>query len=98
MNQALENLIGNAMKYAPQETEILIRMDADGYEIRNCMSYELQIPAGQLCKLFVKGEESRNEQRGTGVGLTIVKNITDMHGFELCLQCERQEFAAKILF
>ncbi len=39
----------------------------------------------------------RNEQRGNGIGLTIVKNIADAHGFELVLQCEEQEFVAKIL-
>ena len=46
----------------------------------------------------MKGDNSRNEQRGTGIGLTIVKNIVDMHEFELTLQCEEQEFVVGIWF
>ncbi len=98
MEQAIENLIGNALKYALKDTDINIRMDKHVYEIKNRMGAKLQTPADELWKPFVKGDESRNEQRGTGIGLTIVKNIVDMHGFELMLQCENQEFVAGILF
>ena len=98
MEQVLENLISNAIKYAPADTEIHIQMDETVYEIRNKMCGELQMPVEQLLKPFVKGDNSRNEQRGTGIGLTIVKNIVDMHEFELALQCEEQEFVVGIWF
>ena len=98
MEQVVENLIGNAIKYAPEDAEIHIRMDQNGYEIRNRMNHELHTPVEQLWKPFVKGDDSRNRQKGTGIGLTIVKNIADIHGFELELQCEEHEFVAKLLF
>lgn len=73
-------------------------MDKDVYQVRNQINGEMQTPVEELWKPFVKGDESRNEQRGTGIGLTIVKNIADIHGFELLLQCEGQVFVAGILF
>lgn len=98
MTQALENLIGNAMKYAANDTIIHIKLEKDFYEVRNRIDGELEVSVEELWKPFIKGDNSRNEERGTGVGLTIVKNIADVHGFELVLQCEEQEFVAKIIF
>ncbi len=98
MTQALENLIGNAMKYAANDTIIHIKLEKDFYEVRNRIDGALEVSAEELWKPFIKGDNSRNEERGTGVGLTIVKNIADVHGFELVLQCEEQEFVARIMF
>lgn len=98
MVQALENLVGNAIKYAANGTMIYVKMDKDFYEVRNIIDGQLEVSAEELWKPFIKGDNSRNEQRGTGVGLTIVKNIADVHGFELVLQCEEQEFVARIVF
>lgn len=98
MTQALENLIGNAMKYAANDTIIHIKLEKDFYEVRNRIDGAFEVSVEELWKPFIKGDNNRNEERGTGVGLTIVKNIADVHGFELVLQCEEQEFVAKILF
>lgn len=96
MTQALRNLISNAMKYANKGSIIHIQMNHERFEIRNEMQGELEVSVGELWKPFVKGDNSRNEQKGTGIGLTIVKNITDVHGFELVLQSEEKEFIAQI--
>lgn len=98
MTQALRNLISNAMKYAAGGTVIHIQLDKESFEIRNTMEGELDVSADELWKPFVKGDNSRSEQNGTGIGLTIVKNVTDAHGFELALRCEKKEFIAQILY
>lgn len=98
MTQALRNLISNAMKYAANGTIINIQIDKESFEIRNIMEGELDVSVDELWKPFVKGDNSRSEQKGTGIGLTIVKNITDAHGFELVLRCEEKEFIAQMLY
>ena len=37
----------------------------------------------ELFEPFVKGDDSRSESTGSGLGLSIVKKITDMHGWEI---------------
>ncbi len=95
ITQVLDNLISNAIQYGAKETVISIEMKESGYSIRNVTEKELQVSVDELWKPFVRGDNSRNEQRGTGIGLTIVKNILDVHGFELVLQCE-EEFIVTI--
>ncbi|MBE5997969.1 MAG: HAMP domain-containing histidine kinase, partial [Lachnospiraceae bacterium] len=37
----------------------------------------------ELFEPFVKGDDSRSESTGSGLGLSIVKKITEMHGWEI---------------
>lgn len=97
MAQAVENLIGNVGKYALEDTVVHIAISSEGYEIRNAIKGELDVEAEELWKPFVKGSNSRTETQGTGIGLTIVKNIAELHGFTFTLACEEEEFVAKIL-
>lgn len=97
MVRAVENLISNVVKYALEETVVHVVMSAEGYEIRNAIKGELDVGAEELWKPFVKGSNSRTETQGTGIGLTIVKNIAELHGFDFALACEGEEFVVKIL-
>ncbi len=98
MTQALDNLMVNAIKYAKADSCICVKLEPTAFEMRNQMDKELDVDADTLWKPFVKGDNSRNEQRGTGIGLSIVKNILDLHGFVLALQCVEKEFVVKITF
>lgn len=82
MKRALENLIGNAVRYTPEENEIIITLNMKCLEIKNTgvMISEDKLP--HVWEPFVKGENARTGTGGTGIGLTIVKEIMDLHGFD----------------
>ena len=88
MRRALDNLIGNAMRYANRaeirtkirNDNIFIFIDDDGPGI------EAEIRADAL-RPFVRLESSRNRSTGgTGLGLAIASDIILGHGGEMTLE------------
>ena len=87
MKRALENVIGNALRYA-NHTEVRTKfrddivsifIDDDGPGIEDGFKKDALRP-------FVRGEQSRNRQTGgTGLGLAIANDIVLSHGGELTL-------------
>lgn len=98
MLQITENLIGNAMKYAKAETVISVVITQKSMCISNTIANKLDVPVEELVKPFVKGQNSRNGKKGSGMGLAIVKHIVDECGYHLTLKCEEDEFLAEIRF
>jgi two-component system OmpR family sensor kinase len=92
LEQALQNLAANALRYAPQGTEV--RLGARKTRSRVVLSVEDQgpgIPAEHLAHIFdrfYKADASRPFDRaaqidassGSGLGLSIVKAIIERHG------------------
>lgn len=98
MAQAVENLLGNAIKYSKAGTEVSIILTDACFEMRNVMETKPDISFEELWKPFVKGDNSRNSQRGSGIGLTIVKNIAEAHGYTFIVKGEEDVFMARISF
>ena len=44
----------------------------------------------------MKGDNARSNKNGTGIGLTIAKNIFEMHGFKQKILCNYGKFAVEI--
>lgn len=94
IQQVLENLISNAIKYGKQEygrvnisfldldDQIIVEIHDDGPGIR-----EEDIP--RLFERFFRADKSRNRKiGGTGLGLSIVKNIIEAHHQTIHVQSE----------
>lgn len=82
LKQVLSNLITNAIKYSPEDKAIAIRAYRSLKEI--CIDVEdhgIGIPEGQLESIFKKfyrvSEEHTAEASGTGLGLTVSKEIIE---------------------
>lgn len=80
---AIINLIDNALKYAPSSEKIVVWLDAetDRFLISVCDSGP-GIPASQRRKIFerfVRGQDTPDGTRGSGIGLSLVAQIAAAH-------------------
>ena len=89
--RALENLFGNALRYTEDDGEITITADESDEYITitfsdtGCGIAEKDI--SHLFDLFYRGTNSRREQ-GLGIGLSVVKDIVDLHGWNIAIRSE----------
>lgn len=85
IEQAIVNLIGNALNYSGQGTKVQVRAEISGDElIISVKDRGVGIDTAHLPRLFerfyrVDKARSRKEG-GTGLGLAIVKHIAQLHG------------------
>ena len=94
--RALDNLISNSVKYTKSNGEVHITGTQKNFTITNDSSEEMPENMEQLWGAFVKGNESRSNRQGSGLGLTITKNILDMHGLCAVLKYKDGKFIVEI--
>ena len=82
------------MRYAPEGGSIEIRASEKGLIIRNDAE-NLPDPA-TVCEPLVKGESARTSRSGSGMGLAIVRQIMQLHGFRFTVKAENGKYTAKI--
>ena len=78
----------------PEGGSIEIRASEKGFAIRNDAA-DLPDPA-TVCEPLVKGESARTARSGSGMGLAIVRQIMQLHGFRFAVKAADGKFTAKI--
>ena len=89
--QVFSNLLSNASKYSPEGSRIEIGLVNGGSECRlTVRDHGIGISENDREKLFTPFFRANNPetrtQTGTGLGLVIVKSITELHGGRVQLQ------------
>jgi signal transduction histidine kinase len=92
--QVVVNLLSNALKVAPPESEVTLaaRRDSDGWVAFSVTDHGKGIPPEKISLLFQKFQQldgaNTRKARGTGLGLAIVKAIIEMQGGRVSVQSE----------
>jgi signal transduction histidine kinase len=90
--RALENLFSNALRYTKEADRISISAAATDtalkIEIGDTGCGIAEKDQKHIFDLFYRGSNSRREE-GMGIGLSVVKNIVDTHGWAIALESKQ---------
>ncbi|WP_323779351.1 sensor histidine kinase [Leisingera sp.] len=89
LQNAVRNILDNAIKYSGRDSEVWIRAVCRG----GCACIEIEDQAGgfkcedteALTRRFVRGANARNTT-GSGLGLTIAREVAEAHGGKLIIE------------
>ena len=85
LEQVLTNLLNNAARYTPEGGRIWLTAGAEGGEaVVRVRDTGIGIPPEMLSRIFgLFAQVERSQERaggGLGIGLSLVKSLTEMHG------------------
>jgi signal transduction histidine kinase len=90
---ALHNLVGNALKYTPDGGRVIVAADVrEGQLVIDISDTGIGIKAEEVDKVFDKFYRSTDPRvgkiTGTGLGLTLAREVIRLHGGDVTLQSE----------
>jgi two-component system sensor histidine kinase KdpD len=103
MQLALRQLVDNALKYSPRKSAIRIssRMAADNFiiSVHNQGEPLSESERARIFDKFYRGQNVRHQVAGTGMGLSVARDILAAHGGEIHLHSSNEsgtEFVVSI--
>ena len=98
--RVFDNLIGNILKYALENTRVYISVKEEQNQIvltfKNITKYELGEDLNELFERFKRGDQSRHTE-GSGLGLAIAKSIVDLHEGSLDIEVDGDLFKVTVI-
>ena len=89
LKRVIENLLINVIRHNPSGIKLgIIIKKASGVEYLAIADSGVAInkTEDEIFEPFVKGEDSRSKNTGSGLGLSVAKQLMDMHGYEIHLK------------
>ena len=91
LTQAVGNLVHNAIKYSPPDTEVVIAAEPDHAGVRiSVRDRGFGVPAEACERIFEKfyrlGRDTDAGVVGTGLGLPLVKEVVEQHGGRITVE------------
>lgn len=93
LRQVVKNLLSNAVKYSPEGGPVEVETGVEGKYVTIAVRDEgIGIPHEELPRIFEKFSRVERDEAmgisGTGLGLTIVKHLVELHGGKITAQSE----------
>lgn len=91
LERVLANLLGNALKYSPQDGEVLVGLRAEGNEaVISVADRGIGVPAEDLCRVFDRFYRAKTgfKADGLGLGLYIARLLVEAHGGRIWAESE----------
>jgi signal transduction histidine kinase len=104
VKQVLFNLLSNALKFTPVGGRIEVRMNAQNGALAISISDTgIGIPPGELDRIFeafyqIKGRASSSKATGSGLGLSLARQIVELHGGRIWAESEGEGKGSTITF
>lgn len=102
--RVIENLYNNVAKYALEKTRVYVEVretdDTVVFSIKNVSEKSLALENGSvedLTERFIRGDSSRTTE-GSGLGLSIAKNLTVLMGGQFDISVDGDLFRATLVF
>lgn len=99
LRQILANLMSNALKYSPDETEVRVSVRRQDNHLTFAIEDQgIGIPEVALSHLFEPFHRASNATsvKGTGLGLTIVKQAAELHGGSIAVESQ-QDIGTRVI-
>ncbi|MFD0712643.1 sensor histidine kinase [Paenibacillus sp. GCM10027626] len=92
LDQVMANLLQNAIFYSPPGSEVQVSIAKEERGVFIAVRDEgIGMSAEELERIwdrFYKGDKARSRKLGTGIGLSIVKHIVDLHEGQIAVESE----------
>ncbi|MBR5513438.1 MAG: HAMP domain-containing histidine kinase [Ruminococcus sp.] len=90
----VENLVSNAVKYTQENGEIKGIFNSKSFTVTNTVADK--IDTKDLKTPFVRGDKSRSNVKGSGLGLSIADKSAISNNMKLKISCSDKEFKAEV--
>ncbi len=100
--RVLDNLFSNIAKYAKKGSDVRISMKKEGGRVKaefsNISKDYLDKSGDELLERFVRGDKARSTSEGSGLGLSIARNLTELMGGSFGVIAAGYEYSASVTF